>query len=115
MDSGSFPLLLSLIGVVVAPALTYVVATRRTSGRVDTTEAEKLWDESRGLKAELAAEKASLSLETRDLRADNYSLRNEVLDLRTRVQHCEMLVTHCEAREAMLIDRLRQAGLITDG
>ncbi len=85
----SWAVFASLAGVVIAPLLTYVVAARKQSGRVATTEAETLWLEAEKMResykqeaVRLREEVIALRAETVALRVETVTLRNETLALR---------------------------------
>jgi predicted RNase H-like nuclease (RuvC/YqgF family) len=84
------------IPAIIAPAVAYLVAIRKTSGRIETTEAGQLWQEAEKLRTEYKEEIKSLrelvtSLRTRieELAEDNRHLREENVALLRRVSTIE--------------------------
>lgn len=75
-------LLVTLIGIVLAPALSYLAIKLTKSGRINTTEASVLWDESKAMRDAYRDEAVQLRSETVALRAECQALRAEVLALR---------------------------------
>lgn len=81
-----------VLAALVAPLLTYLVAKRQRSGRIATTEAAQLWNESTAMRVELRETVARLELRIRELereRAICYErievLEAELASLRRRV------------------------------
>lgn len=62
---------LALFTAIAAAAGTYMIARRRSSGQIATSDAATLWHESQAMRA--------------DLRSEVIGLRSEVLSLRTEV------------------------------
>ena len=50
---GNWAIIIALIGVVVGPLITYLIAAKRLSGRVSTSAAAELWEESRSIRQDL--------------------------------------------------------------
>lgn len=70
------PSIIALVAALAAPVVTYIVAARRFSGKIETTEAADLWKESRDIRKwskerieSLEARVAHLEEENTDLRA----------------------------------------------
>lgn len=70
------PTVIAVIAAVAAPLGAYLVAARRFSGRIESSDAKELWAESRSIRdwsqgriASLEARVATLEAENRDLRA----------------------------------------------
>jgi len=82
VNTGLSIALVSLLGVVVAPTLGYLIAKRKTSGTIDTTEAETLWAQSNAL---LDRYKADLE----STRATVVSLEAKVVALQSVIQTLE--------------------------
>jgi hypothetical protein len=72
------PGLAALIGTLAGVAVTYLVATRRSSGRIRTSEAEILWEASESIRHDLTAEVAVLRGEVAALKAELAQLRARV-------------------------------------
>lgn len=72
---------ISLLGVIVASGGTYLIARRKASGRVDTTEAAVLWKQSQAMRKELRDEVVDLKEQLREARAEIVELRNRVKEL----------------------------------
>lgn len=54
--------LATIVAAIVGGLVTYLIARRGSSGRVETSEASTLWEESRAIRKELQEESASLRL-----------------------------------------------------
>lgn len=85
MSSTALPVLAALIGTLAGVAATYVVAKRRSSGRIATSEAADLWKASESIRHDLTEDVKSLRLEVASLRADNVALRRELDAIRRRL------------------------------
>jgi predicted RNase H-like nuclease (RuvC/YqgF family) len=102
-------LIVALIAAVVGPVGTYIIAGRRLSGRIDTTEAASLWEESRAMRTDYRdrlaeAEKRMAKLEARiaDEERANTTLTRENIDLIAKNQECEWKIEKLRERVAML-------------
>lgn len=79
----------------IAPVVTYVVAARKMSGKIATSDASELWEESRSIRDDyrmrlLQANERALSVEVRlasiearntDLERENYMLKQRIAEL----------------------------------
>lgn len=81
MSPTVLPGLAALIGTLAGVAATYVVASRKSSGRIRTSEAEVLWEASESIRHDLTAEVAVL-------RAEVATLKAEIAQLRARLEAC---------------------------
>lgn len=90
---------LGLLGAVVTGGFGYLIARRNTSGRVNTTDAAKLWDESNAMRQELRDEVVALRG-----KVDNFEGQVAVLN----TLNAELRGKHeeCQRNEALLRDRL---------
>lgn len=52
----NIPVTLAIVAALVAPLLTYLAAARRLSGRIATTDATVLWEESRAMRQDYIAQ-----------------------------------------------------------
>lgn len=91
----STTLLVALAAAVVGPLAAYITATRKLSGKIGTSEAGQLWQESKAIRddyrdrlvqtdartAALEARVASLEKLNNDLMRENADLRQRVTDL----------------------------------
>jgi hypothetical protein len=77
--------LAALIGTLAGVATTYVVARRRSSGRIATSEAADLWQASESIRHDLTEDVRALRREVASLRAENVALRAEMAAIRTRM------------------------------
>jgi len=77
------PLLVGVLTALIAAVGGYVVARRRNSGTVRTSEAATLWAESNQMRQELREEVVHLRQECESLRAEVIRLRAEVTRLDT--------------------------------
>jgi hypothetical protein len=73
------PGLAALIGTLAGVAATYLIASRKSSGRIRTSEAEVLWEASESIRHDLTAEVAVL-------RAEVAALKTELAQLRARLE-----------------------------
>lgn len=78
-----FPFAAAVITVVVASGVTYATMLRAKSGRIKSTEADDLWEESSNIRRFLREEVSGLKTELVEMREENALLRQEVLTLRT--------------------------------
>lgn len=74
--------LVGLAGAIVSAAVGIYVAKRQRSGKIDTTEAEKLWDEGTAMRRELRDEVLSVRAENLLLREEQKTMRQELVQLR---------------------------------
>lgn len=86
MTSSTLPVLAGLIGTLTGVSATYVVARRRTSGRIGTSEAADLWKASESIRHDLTTEVGSLRTEVAGLRAENHRLSDELDMIRRRLE-----------------------------
>ena len=103
MTATWLPVLAALVGTLAGVAATYVVAKRRSSGRIATSEAADLWQASESIRHDLTEdvkalrmERASESIrhdedlkalrtEMASLRAENIALLAEIAAIRSRI------------------------------
>jgi len=90
--------IIPVIGVIVAPILTFIIATRRMSGKVNTTEASELWDEARDIRNDYRDRLEMANDRTREVEKrlaeverHNNSLVGENLMLQGKIRDCEDL------------------------
>ncbi len=78
--AASFPwtVAIPIVGVVVTPLLSYLVSRRKSSGRINTTEAATLWEEAEKMREAYREEAIQLRTEAAGLRAEVAALRGEV-------------------------------------
>ncbi len=60
-------ILVAISAAIVAPLLTYVIAARRMSGKIQTSEASDLWAESRALRDDYKSQVGMLQTQVKDL------------------------------------------------
>lgn len=89
MGEGVTVALLAALGTVVTAAVGYRAARHGTSGRVDTTTADTLWEESRSIREELRCDVAALRAEVADLRAKVVECHQENAGYRLRIAALE--------------------------
>lgn len=77
--------MIALVAAFFGPLITYLVAARRFSGKIETTEAKSLWEESRSIRHDLAGRLQEVNgvvdrLEARvaELEAENKELRRRL-------------------------------------
>ena len=85
MTSTLLPGLAALIGTLAGVAATYVVARRRSSGRIATSEAADLWHASESIRHDLTQDVKALRTEVASLRAENVALRAELAAIRQKM------------------------------
>lgn len=85
MNSTLLAALLAIATAVAAAVSTYLVAWRRTSGRIDTSDAKTLWEESQQMRSELRAEVITLRAEAVTLRSEVARLNTVIAQLRDEV------------------------------
>jgi predicted RNase H-like nuclease (RuvC/YqgF family) len=83
-----------LAGVIVTAVVSYFVARRNSSGRVDTSDAKTLWEEADKLRV-------AYRTEIKDLRIEVTSLRSEVSKLQTELNtlHATAISLRAEAEQ----------------
>lgn len=77
------------IGVIVTSIITWRVAVRKNSGKIDTTEASTLWAEASKMREAYRAEVERQDKEIEDLRKTLSEVKTENTALRTRVTDLE--------------------------
>lgn len=89
--------------------ITYAAMRRGKSGRINTTEADQLWNESTAIRRELREQIAQLErhisaneVDIAKLRAENAELKHEVLTLRTENQSLKVQVEQLRAENVEL-------------
>lgn len=101
---------LATAGAALTALVTWLVARRQTSGRVATSDAEQLWQESQSMRADMRKEIVGLRSEleaarkeTHDLRVEleasrkeSRALRAELATLRRRMAESEGRIDHLE-------------------
>jgi septal ring factor EnvC (AmiA/AmiB activator) len=102
-------LVVALIAAIVGPLATYVVASRKLSGRIDTSEAASLWEESRDIRSDYRdrlaeAEKRMAQLEARVAEEEraNTKLTRENIQLVAKNQECEWEIRKLKERLQIL-------------
>lgn len=88
MDSAT--VFLAVAAVVLAPLVGYLAASRRLSGKIGTSDADALWDESKSIRE--------------DYRAQLNNANQRVLALEARVARCEATNTEV-VRENIALQR----------
>lgn len=103
---------LPIIGVVAAPLLSYLVAKRKSSGRIETTDAERLWTEAESLRRAYKDERFEDRVELQAMRAELASLRAELAVARAELAAAlpELAAARAEANALRIeVDQLRTA------
>lgn len=77
--------LVPILGSAVAGVLAYMAARRRSSGRVDTSDAKDLWAESNAMRRELREEVIALRGQLASAHAEADRLRDRVGELETKL------------------------------
>lgn len=95
MSTIVLPLIFTFLSALVGALVTWMVARRRSSGKINTTEAETLWLEGQSMRADLRAEIVSLRDEVSSLRVELSSLRAEASILRTEADSAREALARC--------------------
>lgn len=90
--------LLGALGVFLTAAVTWLVARRKTSGTVATSEAEEIWTANRELRDMLLSEARERTAENKVLRVENERCRAESAVLRARIITLEELAARLTHR-----------------
>lgn len=105
-----------VVGVIVSAVTGYLLAVRRFSGEIDTSEAQQLWNEARAIRDDQRvkldrSDERSLSLEIRVAKLEdrNNDLTTENLHLRAEVEECKRLGERMRERIAELEAELKGA------
>lgn len=103
MSAGSLSWLAPLVAAAITASFGYLVALRKTSGRIATTEASKLWEEAADLRGvyqleieRLGAEISRCRLEIQELEARNRQLRAEVAQLERKNMRLQLRLEELE-------------------
>jgi chromosome segregation ATPase len=87
--AAEWTIVVGILGVVLGPLAAYIVAARRFSGKVTTSEASQLWDESKSMREDYR-ERLRLAGEDIARLAERISRLEEANDvLRGEVRHLE--------------------------
>lgn len=78
MLSDWLPVLAATAGTAAGGAATYIVAARKSSGRIRTSEAEVLWEASENIRRDLTAALATQRAEFDRLRTDMAQMTTEL-------------------------------------
>lgn len=105
-DSSVIIGLLSLLGVMVAAAFTAWTANRVKSGKIATSEATQLWQESGAMRKELKEEIVELKKEMEAFKAENMSLREENAKWRQRFEDMQKELDAVKAENLALRGRV---------
>ena len=84
-----FTVLGGVIVALISAITTYIVAKRRESGNIETSEAEQLWEEGKIMRLELREEIVALRSQAAELQKDLGNARTEVADLRIEAAQCK--------------------------
>lgn len=97
--------LIPIVIAIITPIGAYVLAARRMSGKIGTSDAEQLWEESRSIREDyrtrlLQANERALSLEVRMAKAEatNNELMQENYECKRKVAELESLVDQLRAQ-----------------
>lgn len=111
--------MLAIVAVVIAPLGAYLVAARRLSGKIGTSDASELWIESRSIREDyrdriVAANDriAQLSARVEQCEGRNNDLLHKNLDLREKINDLEGVIVDLKTtidglREELVEERLR--------
>lgn len=87
------PWLVAVIGAFVLPLVTYLVAARRFSGRIESSEAADLWEESRSIRDWSQAHIKELREEIDTLRANHSECETHLAEATKRISALEAMTT----------------------
>ena len=87
MTSTLLPGLAALIGTLAGVTATYVVASRKVSGRVDTSEAKVIWEASESIRHDLTAELKAVKAELAGVKIELAGVSAELAALRTHLEN----------------------------
>jgi len=76
---------ISAISVVLGPIIAYVAASRRLSGKIQTSEAKDLWRESASIRDDYRARLKEALFHIGQLEKSNSELRSELNDMKLRM------------------------------
>jgi chromosome segregation ATPase len=89
-------------GAIVSAIVAIYVAKRQHSGRIETTEAEKLWDEGAAMRKELRDEVLFVRAENLSLRTQQQSMQYELGELKQKTITLEAEISALKAALAIL-------------
>lgn len=92
------------IGAIATAMVTWAIATRTHSGRVNTTDAERLWEQVNKLTDALTQDNTGLRVRIDSLTAENDNLRARMHTLEIKQQQTELAESECNERA----DRLQR-------
>lgn len=99
---------------IVAPIGAYIVAARRMSGKIETSDANALWEESRSIREDYRARLTSVTDRARELEARvaklesiNDALSRENYELKVQIIRMEALIKSLEANITSLKSLIR--------
>jgi predicted RNase H-like nuclease (RuvC/YqgF family) len=105
VSPATFAVLAGVVSALISPLIAYVVATRRLSGKVNTSEASELWKESSSIREDYRerlrySDESIRRLEGRvqNLEASNDELLAENRQLRLRVDELQKENTELHAQ-----------------
>jgi uncharacterized coiled-coil protein SlyX len=110
--------IVALVAAVAGPLGGYIMAARKMSGKIGTSEAASLWEEAGKLRAEYRGEAeglrktvatqevtiVELQLQVASLRQENQKLQQRVVDLTHQVDDQEIHISRVEAELAKFKD-----------
>lgn len=95
--------ILSLVGVVIGPIITWKIAKRNTSGSIDTSEAATLWAESNEMRKELRDEVVTLRTELKAVRDYAANLEKDNIQSHKKINELILKIKAAEAKVRKLI------------
>lgn len=124
----STPVVIALLAAVIGPLLTYIAASRKLSGRIGTSEAASLWQESQSIRqdyrdrineserrqAHLEERVAKLEEKNNELMKENLVLRRENLDQAQTIRRCQERIEALERENTHLKSTIQALGGFTD-
>lgn len=103
--SGTAAVIVAVVAAVAAPLVAYITASRKLSGKIGTSEASSLWEESAKIRDDYArrlaaSDERQAALEGRValLERDNNSLTRENAGLGTKILAYEQIIKDLNAR-----------------
>jgi hypothetical protein len=111
----NWSVLLPLAGILISALVTYIVASRRMSGKIATSDASDLWKESADIRDDYRerlhhANDRQVNLEARQaaLESRNYELGRENVILQGQIHACERLGDELRATIAALEETIKE-------
>lgn len=103
------PVIAGLIIAIIGPLGAYIVAARRFSGKIGTSDAAQLWEESRAIREWSKTRIAELEGRVTTLEGQGSSLKQEKDELKVEVRGLTQTIVELRAEIVGLTDELRKS------